>query len=140
MIIYNASCIKVVDGDTVQLMIDCYLHKLGISQFTKLPCRLLRVNTPELNSPDDIQRGLALEAKEFLLRMVWNRAVTIIPKALDPYKRPLVELYLMDGTNINQLIIENGYGVRMTLAKQLAQVKWYDTPQYKSTKMGLLYL
>ena len=118
MAIFSATVKRVTDGDTVQLLIDCNLRILGISQFTLLPCRLLRVNTPELNSPDEDVRKRAVEAKTFLEGVLLGGAVTIHPKALDPYKRPLVELYV-GSTNINDLVIKSGYGVVVSLKTQM---------------------
>ena len=57
---YKAKLIKVVDGDTVDAMIDC-----GFSTFKKERIRLFGINTPECRTRDkeEKKRGLAAKAR-----------------------------------------------------------------------------
>jgi len=73
---YNAKCLRVVDGDTVDVMID-----LGFSTWKKVRVRLDGINTPESRTRDkeEKKRGLAAKARlqkiidlndsEFLLKV-----------------------------------------------------------------------
>ena len=57
---YKAKLIKVVDGDTVDAMIDC-----GFSVFRKERIRLYGINTPEVRTKDkeEKKRGFAAKAR-----------------------------------------------------------------------------
>jgi micrococcal nuclease len=57
---YKAKLIKVVDGDTVDALIDC-----GFSTFKKERIRLYGINTPECRTRDkeEKKRGLAAKAR-----------------------------------------------------------------------------
>ena len=59
MYIYRAKCVRVVDGDTVDLIID-----LGFRMTTYQRIRLLGVDTPELNDTDVSKREEAKEARD----------------------------------------------------------------------------
>lgn len=61
MYTYRAQCVNVVDGDTVDLLVD-----LGLRQYTKTRFRLARIDTPELNSKDPAVVAKAQEAKKFV--------------------------------------------------------------------------
>jgi micrococcal nuclease len=52
-------CLKVVDGDTVDLELDLGFHLRFYGRF-----RLLGIDTPELNSKDPVERAAALQAKD----------------------------------------------------------------------------
>jgi len=69
---YMACCTNVVDGDTVDLLID-----LGFRQYTHQRIRLLGVNAPEMNSKDEVVRKKALEAKEFVVIVLSPRLSSI---------------------------------------------------------------
>lgn len=58
---YRARCLRVVDGDTVDLQVDVGFMMTYTGRF-----RLGIVDTPELNSKDPAERELALKAKEQL--------------------------------------------------------------------------
>lgn len=56
---YRARCTKVVDGDTVDLVVDVGFRTTVSGRF-----RLLGIDTPELNSKDPAERALAVKAKD----------------------------------------------------------------------------
>ena len=57
---YKAKLIRVVDGDTVDAMIDC-----GFSTFKKERIRLYGINTPETRTRDkkEKEKGFAAKAR-----------------------------------------------------------------------------
>ena len=57
---YKAKLIRVVDGDTVDAMIDC-----GFSTFKKERIRLYGINTPEIRTRDkkEKEKGFAAKAR-----------------------------------------------------------------------------
>jgi len=63
--IYKASVAKVIDGDTVDLIVD-----LGFHVFIKERFRLVGVSVPELNSKIPEEVLAARESREFLLGLV----------------------------------------------------------------------
>lgn len=97
--------VKIVDGDTVDLIID-----LGFNILCKERIRLNRVDTPESNSKDEKEKLLALEAKEFLSLWLTNQNNLKIKTAKDDkYGRYLGEIYGDQHLCINDLLIEKGY-------------------------------
>ena len=87
--IYKAELVRVVDGDTVELMID-----LGFSQFTRQTMRLYGIDAPELRT----EAGKA--AKAWLwealqpLESIYVQTIQLSTKAKrDKYGRFLAVLY-----------------------------------------------
>lgn len=107
---YKATVVRIVDGDTVELMIH-----LGFTIVWKSTCRLYGVNTAELNSKDPLERAKALEAKQFLIDKLPVGSVVIIKsKELDKYGRPLAELYYgAENLHLNQELLDAGLAVKM---------------------------
>lgn len=101
----------VVDGDSTWLLFD-----RGVYEYHACNCRLWGVNTPELNSKDEVERLKAKTAKEWLKGQIEGKEVFVLSKGLDKYGRPLVEIYLnaLDFGNqsksVNQMLIEGGLG------------------------------
>lgn len=100
--VYNAKIVNVVDGDTVDMIVD-----LGFNVFKKDRFRLSRIDTPELNSKIEDERVLAKEAKAFMLNYL-NKDVVIESFKKDKYGRYLAEIYTEACTSINQLLVDNG--------------------------------
>jgi micrococcal nuclease len=106
MYTYNATVLRVIDGDTVQLNID-----LGFRMYFKANCRLNGLNTKELNSKDEAERELANKAKQYLESLIpVNKSVRIESKSLDKYGRPLIELYV-DDLHVNESLLKEGLAI-----------------------------
>lgn len=107
---YKATVVRVVDGDTVELMIH-----LGFTIVWRSTCRLYGINTPELNSKDPLVRVKALEAKQYVIDKLPPGTVTYInSKQLDKYGRPLAEIYyLAEMKHLNQELLDAGLAVKM---------------------------
>jgi micrococcal nuclease len=106
MYTYNATVLRVIDGDTVQLNID-----LGFRMYFKANCRLNGLNTKELNSKDEAERELANKAKQYLESLTpVNKSVRIESKSLDKYGRPLIELYV-DDLHVNESLLKEGLAI-----------------------------
>jgi micrococcal nuclease len=58
MYTYAARCVRVVDGDTIDAVVDLGFHLSATLRF-----RFYGIDTPELTSKDALTRTLALEAK-----------------------------------------------------------------------------
>ncbi len=106
---YKATTISIVDGDTCIGMVD-----KGFFDYSQMYIRLHGINTPELNSTDLEVRKKAVAAKEFLESILPIGSVFWIDsKKLDPYKRPIAEIYLPGSAiSINQQMINSGFAVK----------------------------
>lgn len=110
---YGARVLNVVDGDTVDLMID-----LGFDIHHKIRVRLYGVNTPESRTKDAAEKEMGLKAKSFtkdwLDRHQWV-FVNTIPDKNDKYGRILAKIYSSDQVNdaktacLNTDIIQAGF-------------------------------
>lgn len=106
---YVKEVTKVVDGDTIDVIID-----LGFSILFSSRVRLAGIDTPESRTTDKVEKALGLESKKFLEEKIKAaKNVVIKTEKLDSsekYGRILGWLYLDgDGTSINTEMIEKGY-------------------------------
>ena len=62
---YNAEIVRVVDGDTVDAMVD-----LGFKIFKKIRIRLYGINTPETRTRDLEEKKRGLAAKDRLIEIL----------------------------------------------------------------------
>ena len=100
---YNATVLKVVDGDTVKMRID-----LGFCIDWETNARLAGINADELKADDPILKESAYKAKEYMESILKpGDRIRIRSKTLDKYKRPIVEL-IHNGVNINKELLEKG--------------------------------
>ena len=110
---YGATVLKVIDGDTLDLMID-----LGFNIHHKIRVRLYGVNTPESRTKDLAEKAMGLKAKQFtedwIARHKWVY-INTIPDKNDKYGRILARIFSSDDVNnaltacLNQDIIDAGY-------------------------------
>ena len=109
---YNANVIRVIDGDTVDLDIDLgfktYLHSVR--------CRLIGIDTPESRGKKKCESGL--KAKELVTQELTGQTVRIRSYKdettdinSDSFGRWLVRIYLENGTDYNQSLIDRGFAV-----------------------------
>lgn len=100
---------KVVDGDTIDVVID-----LGFSILFESRVRLAGIDTPESRTADKAEKALGLESKKYLeARIKAAKNVVIKTEKLDSsekYGRILGWIYLDgDGNSLNTEMIEKGY-------------------------------
>ncbi len=103
---YRATIDRVIDGDTVDAMID-----LGCHVFVKERLRLFGINAPEMRGKS---RDAGIAAKEHLSELLDNCGLLVVRTHKDKqgkYGRYLVELIGEDGSNLNKQMIQNGYAV-----------------------------
>jgi micrococcal nuclease len=104
--IYKATITNIVDGDTVDAIID-----VGFRQFTTQRLRLLGIDTPELNDKVLENRDKAKQAKEYLASLILGKSVIVQTSKSDSFGRWLGTIYL-DDLNINEHLIETGHAIR----------------------------
>jgi micrococcal nuclease len=100
---------KVVDGDTIDVVID-----LGFSIMFASRVRLAGIDTPESRTTDKVEKALGLESKKYLAdRLKAAKNVVIKTEKLDSsekYGRILAWLYVDgEGNSVNHEMIEKGY-------------------------------
>lgn len=100
--IYNARIINVVDGDTVDMLVD-----LGFHTYIKDRFRLSGINTAEMNSTDAVERKLAQDAKEWMMSFL-NKDVVIKSMKKDKYGRYLAYIYKDSEISLNDQMLSLG--------------------------------
>ena len=106
--IYRVSKVtKVVDGDTIDVIID-----LGFDIMYKSRVRLFGIDTPESRTRDKVEKKYGLLAKEFLKSHLKGKIVIKTHKDSETGKfgRILGEIFV-DGININELMCKKGHAV-----------------------------
>ncbi len=104
-----ASVIKVIDGDTVILRLQGAIETV----------RLIGVDTPETVHPTKLVECFGPEASAFthsVLKPETQVRVQRDVEARDRYQRLLVYLYLIDGTFVNQELLQLGFARTMNIA------------------------
>jgi micrococcal nuclease len=94
---------RVIDGDTVDVVID-----LGFSINTVQRIRLIGLDTPEMNSRDERERRMAVEARDFVVRWFGaNPNPRVRTTKDDKYGRMLGEFW---GTeSLNESLVDGGW-------------------------------
>lgn len=110
---YGATVFKVIDGDTVELVVD-----LGFNIHHKIRVRLYGVNTPELRTKDLAEKEMGMKAKHYtqdwLTKHKWVFVNTVTDKN-DKYGRMLSRIYSSDKIDdtttacLNTDIVESGF-------------------------------
>ena len=104
---YNAKCIKVVDGDTIDAEID-----LGFDIKVTKRIRLAGINAPESRTRNLVEKKLGLAAKEKLKDLLEGAAncFELESQELGKYGRVLGELFVKGHEkSVNELLKENGH-------------------------------
>jgi len=97
--------IKVIDGDTVDVMFD-----VGFSMFRKERVRLNRIDAPQMAAKDPREKQLALDAKEFVAK--WLGAQKTLRGRTtkdDKYGRILTDIYGDGDESLNEQMVRLGY-------------------------------
>lgn len=100
--------IKVIDGDTIDVMIDGNIERL----------RLIGIDTPEIVDPRKPVQCFGTEASSKAKSLLSGAKVVLEQDTSqgerDSYGRLLVYVFLQDGTNFNQHMIAEGYAHEYT--------------------------
>ena len=111
----HVKCVRVLDGDSAIVDIDLgfYIWMKGVR------LRFARINAPELKIIKGIdERKRGQKAKTFLKNLIEGKPIIIetikMPKDRQPHDsfgRYLVEVYDLDGNNINDLLVDKKLAV-----------------------------
>lgn len=95
---YKAVVYNVVDGDTIDAVID-----LGFKIEIKQRLRLARVDTPERGQPG--YEG----AKQFVKSLIEGKQVSIMTEKVSKWGYYLAEVFIENGKNVSDALIENQF-------------------------------
>ena len=102
---YSATLVKIVDGDTVDVLID-----LGFNITKKERVRLLGIDTPESATKDLAEKKLGIEAKEYITQwFMKNTPFRLQTTKDDKYGRILGVFTGLDGKTLNTRLVDEGY-------------------------------
>ena len=101
---YNASLLRVVDGDTVDALID-----LGFSVWVKKRIRLYKIDAPETRTRDLEEKEQGFITKERLTELLSanDGKFTLISHGVGKYGRCLGTI-IINNVDINELLITEG--------------------------------
>ena len=105
---YNAKVIRVVDGDTIDAMVD-----LGFTTFKKVRIRMHGINAPESRTRDLVEKEKGLAAKARLIEMLEesDNEFRLVSHGVGKFGRCLGEIYLKGHANsVNKQLIWEGHG------------------------------
>ena len=110
---YNAKCIKVVDGDTIDAEID-----LGFDVKIKKRIRLAGINAPESRTRNKVEKKLGLAAKERLIQLC-GEELQLLSLGKGKYGRILGIPHTKEGKDICQILIKEGHAVEYWGGKKI---------------------
>jgi micrococcal nuclease len=107
---YEATLIKTIDGDTVELDVD-----LGFGTHVQERFRLLGVDTPEIfgvRKTESFERGMeAMRRTNALLSMTKKFKIRTLKDKQDKYGRYLVDITLNGGNTLSEVLLREGLAV-----------------------------
>jgi micrococcal nuclease len=114
------SVARIVDGDTVDLIIDC-----GFGILTKQRVRLDGLDAPETSTRNKEEKALGLETKAFVAGWFQKNTVLTVrtrKDANDKYGR-LLATVLRGGECLNTVMVEDGWAWRYDGKKKTGNLK-----------------
>ena len=103
---YNAKLDRVVDGDTVDALVD-----LGFDTWKKIRIRMAGINAPESRTRDLEEKKRGLAAKARLIELLGDGKFILESHGVGKYGRCLGSLH-MGEENINKTLIKEGHATK----------------------------
>jgi|TARA_B100001778_G_C18297207_1_gene498116 micrococcal nuclease len=100
---YNAKLDRVVDGDTVDALVD-----LGFNTWKKVRIRMVGMNAPESRTRDLEEKARGIAAKIRLQELLEEGTFILESQGVGKYGRCLGILFVND-ININKTLIQEGH-------------------------------
>jgi micrococcal nuclease len=110
MYTYNAKLERVVDGDTVDALVD-----LGFDTWKKVRIRLNGIDAWESRTRDLEEKQKGLAAKKYLIEQLESNdnKFVLVSHGVGKFGRCLGELFLKeDGWSLNEMLITEGHAVK----------------------------
>jgi|TARA_R110001592_G_scaffold86742_1_gene256040 micrococcal nuclease len=101
---YNAKLDRVVDGDTIDALVD-----LGFNTWKKIRIRMMGMNAPESRTRDLEEKKLGLAAKARLIEMLDSGEFTLQSHGVGKYGRCLGEIFTDTDISLNNQLINEGH-------------------------------
>ncbi len=122
--------VRVIDGDNIQV---CCMFG------DRVTVRYVGVDTPEIHHPMKGVERAGKEAAEANRKLVDGKTVRLEfdVQQVDRYNRLLAYVYLKDGTFVNAWLVENGYGVVMTIPPNVKHQELFLKLQREAREAGL---
>jgi micrococcal nuclease len=108
---YKASVERVVDGDTVDCIID-----LGFDVKIHERVRLSGIDTPEIRTKDLQEKKLGFEAKEFVENSFDEKGNTFVIETeykRGKYGRTIGTITFDDGSILNEMLVSEGHAEKI---------------------------
>jgi len=105
---YKAKVLRVIDGDTIDILID-----LGWKIQIKDRIRFLGVDTPETRTRDKEEKKRGLEAKKYVIDKIEGKEIEIHTEKAGKFGRYLATVYYLEGKkkiNLNKELVKKGLG------------------------------
>ena len=100
---YTAKLDRVVDGDTVDALVD-----LGVDTWKKVRIRMMGMNAPESRTRDLEEKARGIAAKVRLEELLENGTCVLQSMGVGKYGRCLGIIFV-DEVNINKTLISEGH-------------------------------
>jgi len=110
---------SVYDGDT------CHIVFEWNNKLLRTPVRMAGYDSPEIKGSTEKEKELAKIARDKLIQLVGfidgktSDIIRVKFGKMDKYKRPLCIFYTVSGENINNIMIQEGYGVPYNGGKKI---------------------
>jgi micrococcal nuclease len=131
-----AEVTKIVDGDTIDVIID-----LGFDIMYKSRVRLFGIDTPESRTRDQEEKIRGLLSKNFLKEHLKSSKKIVIKthkgEETGKFGRILGEIFI-DGININQKMCDEGYAVAYYGQNKELVESAHEANKQKLIKSGIL--
>ena len=101
---FNAKLDRVVDGDTIDALVD-----LGFDTWKKVRIRMMGMNAPESRTRDLEEKKLGLAAKARLIEMLGDGEFILQSHGVGKYGRCLGEIFKEDNISLNKQLINEGH-------------------------------
>ena len=103
---YNATCLRVIDGDTLEARVD-----LGFYVWVERTLRLRGVNTPEIRTKDLREKRKGQEAKKRVEELMEENdgKFKLVSHAVGKYGRVVSDIILPQG-DLGDMLIMEGLG------------------------------
>ena len=110
--------IKVYDGDTITVA----SRMTGTNIVYRFSVRLAGIDTPEMNSKNNIEKERAIFVRDRLHELVFGKIVLLKNLSMEKYGRILADIYL-DDLHVNQYMIDHNYAYVYNGGKKQAFVE-----------------
>ena len=90
---HNGRVVGIIDGDTIEVLQKQHPERV----------RLNGIDCPEK------RQAYGNKAKQAVSELVYGKEVTLQPHGFDKYGRTIADVFLPDGTNVNQTLVKDGW-------------------------------